>query len=71
METKRPYYPKKWQWAEARTEELRRQFRERNASRYASYQRSSIRRKGESLDHLSAEITRMAQLTERLKAANV
>lgn len=64
----RPYYRTKAEWAEARLAELRAQFNARCSDRYCTSQRSAIRRKSSSLDHLSTEISRFSRLAERYRA---
>lgn len=70
MEKKRPYYPKKWQWAEARLKALEAQ---RDAPReyIPSSNWRKVRQRLDARDHLYDEISKFRRMAERLKAANL
>lgn len=69
MEAKRKFYPKKWQWAEAKLDEL---YDQLNAPRdyIPSADWRKIRQRSGSRDHLFAEISRVRRMAERFKAAD-
>jgi hypothetical protein len=71
METKRPYYRHKWQWAEAKAAELHAQATARRQDHYLSSDWRSIRRKTESIGNLLEEASRFRQMAQRFKAQGI
>lgn len=71
MDTKRKYYPKKWQWAEAQAEAWRRQAADLASTRYPSSSWRHVRRKMDGIGHAHDQAVRFDALARRYRARDL